>query len=187
MITKEILQQFCATDPSRAYLYKPFTIGDYSFAGDGRILVRVPKMDFPPLVETDQTKLAVERITYYFAHDMSDGNYKPMPVEDEKGWGDECGDCEGKKRITHLTCDTCGSTTDLKCEIACPACDGVGKILWQFEVIFNGQRLNAYYLRKLHSLPNVTIANSLDEMGHLSFKFDGGDGRLMPMRAKTTT
>ena len=39
------LQKFCGRETSRAYLMKPFTHGAYSWATDGHIIIRVPRID----------------------------------------------------------------------------------------------------------------------------------------------
>jgi len=44
-MTLDELQTFCSTDPGRANLAVPWTRGDYTWATNGKILVRVPAID----------------------------------------------------------------------------------------------------------------------------------------------
>src|SRR3990167_7705159 len=39
------LQQFCSKDKERPHLMTPFTIGDFSYATNGHIIVRVRRLD----------------------------------------------------------------------------------------------------------------------------------------------
>lgn len=184
MITKELLKEFCGQDEAQDFLMEPFTVGEFTYACDARIVVRVPRIEGVNHSRPIPQSLA-DRIVGFFSR-QAESAFVPIPVEPPERWGKPCSVCDGKGRTRNLECDCCGSTLELKQEIICESCED-GSVLCNFPVSFGDQSLNAFYLRKLALLPGVTMANSANISEPLVFKFDGGDGRLMPMKTEGKT
>lgn len=73
MITKEILQPFCGTDETRYVLQQPFARGDFTYATDGRILVRTERF---PEMENELTMSATDGM---FTPQVIAQSLEPMP------------------------------------------------------------------------------------------------------------
>ena len=56
------LQQFCSTDGTRWYLTKPFSMGEFSFATNGHILVRQPRRADVPDIDAKAPKFDPSRV-----------------------------------------------------------------------------------------------------------------------------
>lgn len=173
------LQQFCATDKTRPYLLKPFSAGEWSWATNGHIMVRVPRRsDVPERAKHGEPD--VEKVIADTAEKLQ-GDFVPLPKvefpprdEDEE----ECENCDGSGKA-HSCPD---------CECKCEECGGTG--LYQpyrdvsvgiGEAIYSGK-----YVALLQSLPGpIRIRTSPEYPAH--FTFDGGEGWLMPMSGQRGT
>jgi hypothetical protein len=127
------LTLFCAAsgDP-RIYLTRPFSIGDYTLASNGHILIRIDRRDDIPPPEDMPEKAA------YAAVSQPDIAYKKLGTEtgslrlaDFDPELVECDDCTGTGQ-TH-TCPECGGngTTDIWTswdKEPCYTCDGSGAV-----------------------------------------------------------
>lgn len=171
-ISLELLQTFCGTDESQIVFTKPFSDDLWTYASDGRILVRVPKMEHPA---NEAPKLAemLPKVQEIFSSEISDGNFMELPKEPEHRWGEECDACDGTgKTSTERDCDNCYE----------------GRKFGDLAIDFGTQKLNPIYLLKLAELPNVRAACAKDlsdlssNKAAVTFVFDGGDGRLMGMK-----
>jgi hypothetical protein len=159
------LEKFCSTDLTRPYLMKPFTIGEWTYATNGRICVRVPAMAEWPSIE--KTIAAPE----LFAAPVTE--FRPLPkIEfpppDED---DECESCNGR-----------GCEHDCPdCECICEQCNGTGEVPPYSNVsveIGNGIYAGRY-IHLLQSLPSVEIGPP-HKRERMQFRFAGGEGCLMP-------
>jgi hypothetical protein len=107
------LMPFCATpNDMRGYLRQPFTLGQYTLASNGHILIRVDRTDAIP--ESD-----------YFPKSIAD-KIIPMPDKMHQKLGTET----GMMRLAEfepdlLNCCLCEGT---KLTHDCPACEGNGEI-----------------------------------------------------------
>lgn len=170
------LKPFCSENDIRYYLNAPFSEGEFSYASNGHILIRVPRRDDVPEVDEKSTmkgrvdKLLAEN-PFVAAVPIPD---IPPPVEAD------CYCCNGD------------GAHDYKCGGAppydCGECDGTGKQMdepgdstYPF-VDVGGTHFAPKYLRLIKSLPGYQF--SPIEGKASPFKFDGGEGLLMPMRKR---
>lgn len=129
-MTPEIdLKPFCEPeDGSRINLQQPFSQGNYTYASDARILIRVPRREGvaeggPNVGKTTPTleRALAERIFHPLpAYDVIPGEpARTRPCEDCKGsgWVKNCDWCEG---TGSGECPTCGHEDD------CKECGGRG-------------------------------------------------------------
>ncbi len=198
-MTLEQLKPFCSRDLTRTGILEPFTVGPYTYATDGRIIVRVPAIPDAPQ-PADHPKQPDE----VFPRDTG---YKPVLLP--PGWREfkpairHCSDCGGfgyYKTCTACdgagsqTCDHCNNTEN--CELCqgsgyiadsnrnatmCDNCDGRGEYEATFAVSLNAGAcaVTLHYLRLVHTLPGAKLRYRGEKMP-LLIDFDGGDGVLMP-------
>lgn len=169
----ELLQKFCSTDPSRESLHHPITQGDYTYATDGRICVRVPAIEGAQFaLRPDFGAIWPASFDVYMPATLPDG------FDDMKDPATKCQTCQGRG---HVTCETCGH------DHACGDCDGDGFIIDLVPVPLSGGVCFAasHYLRLVMSLPGAAI-QCLDLTSPIRFTFDGGEGLLMPMKRYNT-
>lgn len=166
------LQPFCGTDECRFYLMKPFSRSGFTWATGGSIMIRVPcREDVPEL----EIKIAVERPL------AGIGNaefYRPQVELPSAQATERCPYCDGRGYL-HDCPD---------CQCKCTRCDGSGDLdLERVTSTGIGPHLYALnYIRQVLALPDVELAVMTAEMAGapLFFRFNGGVGALMPLRAK---
>lgn len=197
------LSKFCSLDPTRVVLNQPFTWGPWTYATDGRILVRVPaRGDEPAPLQGCPTADNVEgllnnaqpmpepvtlRLPEKLWEDL------PCPICKGKGKASACPTCEGSGEVTcsecnhEHDCDDChGSGLQVGGEKACEECNGGGLEFKPIPVKVGETAFAGHYLAKIVELPGVRFHLSVSS-GKLAacFYFDapGGEGRgiLMPM------
>lgn len=176
--TRAILREFCNGDERRPITCRPWSVGDYSYATNGHIIVRIPRIaDVPPPDDAKIEKTA-QQIDEWLAK-LADAKRDPVPRLDiPKGKSWRCDKCDG--RGTEHDCRDCG------CE--CDECDGTGTCHQTVMVAWRGTHINRNMWRLIAALPGSTIAASPPlppVMDHVSFAFDGGQGIVMPMRKPT--
>lgn len=159
------LQPFCSTDPLRPYLQKPFSRGEWTYATNGHVLVRVPKVADIPEGET-----AAEKVMTNIRPDADVSHLGEfiLPEPEEI----DCPTCEG--RGTEHDCPDC--------ECGCDACDSSGRAWKKNSVSLRGAVFDARYLSFVTALPNLTFQTNCHKTAPSLFKFDGGEGVIMPMR-----
>jgi hypothetical protein len=169
------LQPFCSTDVWRPYLLKPFRYKGYVYATDGLVMLRVA--DDESFVTTD--RVDAERVLA----GLQDATFLPAPaVALPPAPIDatiKCPDCDGRGK-EHKCPD---------CDCECEGCDGAGKIKIVSEVstMICGHIFNIANVRKVDALPGLEIAPASANVADLKpmlFRFAGGVGAMMPMRAK---
>jgi len=191
------LQDFCAKDEQKQNrLSKPFSHGKYSFASDGHMLIRVPRL-------LEVTKGLPDFMESKFTEFVTGDCLTPIPdYEQEKkkcsicrgtGKVEECPECKGIGEVYFqniyndyefecLTCNGHGEVSGGK--NACEECEGTGQVYadrWAGIDIGN-KRIGLRLLDKIKELPGVMLGNcSGDDKAPVMFRFDGGDGLLMPM------
>lgn len=62
-----------------------------------------------------------------------------------------------------------------------PCCGGLFNEIAK-PVPFGNQRISNFYLLKIKDLPEIELFNGIDAVSCLHFTFNGGEGKLMPMR-----
>ena len=179
------LKTYCSTDIQRKWVTKPFTVGDFTFATDGRILFRVPAIAEVP-EDPDATK-GSKGVMAMLDKDVVN-EYKPLPPFEPREPG-PCPGCDGRGKSEWVECPDCTERIHLDGQtIVCLECGGLGRRLKHddgnihlLSVDLGGTWISVKYYEILSKLPKLTIATNMDATGPLHFKFDGGDGLLMPM------
>lgn len=203
------LTLFCGNkDDNR--IGEPWSDGNFTFATDGKILVRVARradvgerLDAPAVMGTHVGD----------AFDKDPGAWHPLPALTVdpaacpccRGVGKAytCPECDGEGAVAPSTdfnvyvwqeCKTCKgvgqipkkiwlrmhrSESDIDAE--CEKCDGAGKV-WDDQAVEVGGALFAdRYLSWIAALPNAEIG-VFGPLDVARFRFDGGDGVVMPRR-----
>lgn len=176
------LQKFCDTSATRYHLEKPWSLGDYTYATDGKIGIRIARRSD---VEECAAAPNIEKL---FADAEARGPYVWVDVPGVTVEVVKCDDCEGRgwwseRNGTRNTCENC---------------DGEGAYKRREPVRFDIDGVavglsNVYLELILQSLPGAKIglikeaATTFDVSKPINgvpvkIKFDGGDGLLMPMR-----
>lgn len=167
MTTLEILDidlmPFCDDDPSRC-LDAPFSWGEWTYATNGHIAVRVPRLTEIP----ERQKAPNDKAEKIFSNNAAT-TYEPLPKVDLTP--SQCKQCGGRGRM-HECPD---------CECECTLCYGSGEadqIVKIGHLLFAGE-----YIRRMQALPGIEIGNLPNKADDpLLFRFTSGEGLLMPRR-----
>ncbi len=162
------LKKYC-DDPKngRYQLSEPWSDDKYTYASNGHILVRVPKFSDSSKRKDSPTGLGKKSFDEIFKAEPV--KWFSIPTVHPKH--QDCEDCNGKGKFKYH-----GET------VQCEECDGKGKYLRHISVDIGGVAFSDVYLSWIAELPNSTIGPfKVDEPAR--FKFDGGEGLLMPRRA----
>jgi hypothetical protein len=195
----EELQKFCSSNGGRYKLSTPFSLDGYTYACDGRIIIRIPEISE---ARRDNIPRGVTTVIPPSGDDWREVEYPP-------GWESfdspptKCESCNGVGRLPECfkcdgigECDHCGETCR-RCDgtgvdadgngwptAHCEDCDGTGTNETAFAVSLNrgGVMVNLKYIKLIASLPGSKLMHRGDETAVLRFEFDGGIGGVMPMR-----
>lgn len=162
------LKQFCGTDPFRPYLLTPFSAGDFSYATNGNLMVRIPRL--PELPEQDKIAKWDAPLEGIETRTFAPLPHGPIPDVPES----ECEVCSGRGR-DHECPD---------CECICGHCHGSGEARPKTSTTVRGNNYNIRYVAMMLALPGAEPAEKTEEGKPLLFKFDGGVGAIMPLRGK---
>lgn len=108
-----VLQQFCARDPFRSWMAAPFSRGAYTWATDGKIMVRTPRLaDVPehldaPAAETVWREAPSTQWRQPLLRKLPDLKMVGCDVCDGRGTKHECPGCECK-------CSECNGAGELE-------------------------------------------------------------------------
>lgn len=165
------LLPFCATGRDaeiRSFLAVPWSLGDYTYATNGHILVRVARdASAPPNADNKFATSFRKAFLPGFERQLAERTFAPLP-----GWrvipadpGRPCDPCEGDD-----------------CEI----CGGDGVIGQRDEIAaFPTQQFSLGYIGMIAPLPQLTVAFGGGASSHidsaLMFRFEHGVGALMPI------
>jgi hypothetical protein len=178
------LMKFCGIDDVREFLHTPFSDKDYTYATNGHVCIRVP------LIEEWKDKTAPINPNEKLFKDL--GRYRtfiPIPAVPETALFEQCPEC----RDTVNQCETCGGSGEIECsecnqirecedcEGPCYKCSGSGKVYTEKNTPIRISVFNQAYVWLISQLPNCQIS-IIEKNGMAYFKFDGGDGCLMPLR-----
>jgi len=201
MIPEETLRLFCSTDKYRNALYNPFNVGAYTYATNGHYAIRI---DRDPKFDENEAKPAIEGI--WFSGTVEENQWLPVPTEKEMGEKNKCSLCGGSGKVKdcpdcdgegHITFFSSPSSTDYEVECKdcdgtgcidgdekrCIRCDGMGYCLTNKGIEVGSKLLSCMLLSVISKLPGVMIApDASPGLSAIPFRFDGGDGILMPMR-----
>lgn len=198
----EILKQFCR-NKEEGYgsnrISEPYSQGDHTYATNGWIAVRVPRVvDVPEREKTpDMTRLTWD-------HDELD-DWTDLPAYDTAN-AEECRHCKGTgKQQVCYECDGAGeldlesdyNSYTVECRTCrgdgiapgraehldpCERCHGIGKDLVT-PVAWGSGHLSMFLLEAIKGLPGVKLSQRREGEQPFRFVFDGGEGLVMPMRA----
>lgn len=191
------IKMFC--DPSRAKLSKPWSKGGYTYASDGKILIRVPRIE--GIAEgggPDVSKLILDYRGVEVWHPLPDltgiETHRTCPDCDGAGKYPECPDCDGDREVkytyeardgeTHTITGDCPVCESGSFDVVCKTCDGDRKVENRFtvEIADTGLRITVARIARLATLPNVTLGVSATDQDHVRIRFDGGCGITQTMR-----
>lgn len=199
----ETLKKFCYPDNMRPNLMEPFSRDGYTWASDGRIMIRVPEI--PGAVGH---KKAPDPWTAWLKKPLEEY----IPAELPQGWQEmeveyfECQTCQGTGQVYICPecegegvakCKCCGSENDCKtCEgaffvsaeqggrpVRCEDCNGETCRRKRTPVRLPGSDciIDLFYLKLVMELPGARLFRD-GSHDPLCFTFDGGEGVLMPIR-----
>jgi hypothetical protein len=194
----EILKEFCSAEESRPTLHTPFSRGECSYSTDGRIIIRVPRLDSvpersgAPLAEKLWSKARIDILKLKGWVEMPELPELQFNLCDDcfgSGMCEACPECEiiGSKSVDGV-CVECENKNFHNCEqFRCEACNGSGKHPVAKRVTLGNTDLNLIYLRKINRLKGLLFSPTMPSPNDpVPFKFDGGDGLLMPMRKEVS-
>ena len=165
------LMQFCERNGFRLWMAEPFGVGEYTYASNGVILVRVPRSDWP------SADLPSEVLPASFPQLMKwlDGSpaMAPLPAIPPGPFYKKCFWCAGSGEVQF---DCCGGHIG-----ECEECGGEGVIEKKTYYRFGTRSFNARYLRRIKALPDSRLAIKGPKMDGALFTFTGGRGLLMPV------
>lgn len=164
------LQKFCSEDETRVPLMKPWREGEFTYASDGRVVLRVPAELKDAVNTAAPTAAQLDKYFGIFGNGAGGLLWRKLPTLPEVKFG-ECETCHGDK--SHA-CD-CGHQHE------CPNCEGTGQIPDDGHLDIGPARFSCYYLRLIADLPNLEIAIR-GELDPMMLRFDGGVGVLMGMK-----
>jgi hypothetical protein len=165
------LDQFCCVEDDQRFaaLGQPWSAGEYTYATNGHILVRVPRRPDAPendLAPSDKAEAVIGK--------GYGGEFFPVPpVQLPPATEEKCPECGG--RGTEHDCPDC--------ECDCKGCDGAGAVQDRSWVEVGEAFFATGYVRRILGLPGLEISLSPTAKDPLSFKFDGGIGLLMPVES----
>lgn len=164
MMAEIDLQPFCSTDPFRPGINHPFSRGDWTYATDGIVLVRVPRReDVEEFPGAPHAERVIDGIPLLAA-------MKPLPAfvfpEPDK---EICRKCDGR-----------GSVHDCPdCNCECSRCRGSGSAPLVVTGAIGGTSYDARYLKLIAGLPQTRVPVSPPpRRDPMRFTFEGGEGLL---------
>jgi hypothetical protein len=191
-MNKDDLMPFC--EASRKGIAQPWSAGDYTYATNGRVLIRIPRLgDVPECAlapkaaqlfnqERGQVKRQLAEINFIFIPEIF------CPYCNGAGKLTECPECHGDGKVIatnfhndyEVDCATCGGTGKPP---LCEICVGTGKIISDEPHKVGKSWYQKIYLELLKTLPDCVLYESYPKpLSPAYFRFNGGDGLLMPMR-----
>lgn len=193
-LTAEQLQPFCSNDPHRFMLHAPFTRGEWTYATNGKIAIRVPKIEGVPEGEVGAEKVfpvSPRGVECLVPSDLPEDT--KLECTDCKGLGRtlKCSKCNGSGVFE---CDECGHVADCKIcngvgsipssqleHPACDVCDGLGHCFKPVSVQVGSARFFSNHLRLIAGLPELKILVNPTEGESSFFHFSGGEGVILPV------
>lgn len=152
------LTPFC--DPDIPGRERPWTRHGYTWATDGRILVRTEPQSF------------------------EDNPLAPNTSEVMKRY-QEIGVFESLPELPNASpCDNCSGQGEWKDGTICDDCDGGGKGITSCKIAVRWFDLR--FLERMAKLPGVEIIKAGAKPDVMSFRFNGGIGLLMPLTGPIT-
>lgn len=206
-VTIDTLRRFCAQDATRGALCSPFSRGPYTYASNGHICVRVPRMaDVPEYECAPPAEILFESIPDSGEWCQWPEHDKPGSIHDREHARsiDPCYACRGVG-CTPMDCPDCGGEGDHECSCGdfhvCGKCNGLGAVeavnssecnlcggdgrLFRQRVA--GLSIKGTYHRMVADLliepeHHQEPLKRPDGLQMVLFRFYGGHGVIMPLR-----
>ena len=192
----EILNKFCNKDKYRRNISTPFSIGDYTYATNGHVIIRVDKVESIGSVENS---LNPETLLTWDHSKIKE--WLPLPeysidISDKcrycrgTGKSEECSECEDEGFVEfsnshnnyEVECKTCeGFGTVVSEDIPCDNCGESGFNL-NSPINFKDKKVNVRYLELIKDLTSIALSPAGDPVEPIRFKFYDGCGFIMPMK-----
>lgn len=212
----QTLKPFCCEDPDKEGICKPYSWGEYTFATNGHMQIRVPRLADVPENEKAPA-IEFKESNFVGKHYLKEpAEWLPVPavtaipqicsVCEGTGEAAVCPECNGNQCVDFsntfneygsFDCKTCNADGQISLrgvkrlksynyhfeEIreACGSCT-FGKVWPMDGTVINGVKIKDQFLSLISDLPGVEIGVFSDPLEVVLFRFDGGDGLIMPMR-----
>lgn len=99
------LQRYCANDGDpREYLWRPWRAGEFVYATNGHLAVRVPAADFPDAAENSKAPKSIADLFASAFDGREERDFRAMP---ELPKLIKCLDCKGAGRLHSIKCPDC--------------------------------------------------------------------------------
>jgi len=209
VLTPIKLERYCATvDDTREHLKKPFRVGDWVYATNGHICIRVPSADFEADV-LDESQRINQTAPALFDKWLTEATYSPLP---ELAALESCYSCSGKGWHWAYRCEGCtdGEFVHRGHTYACQECENEpcfmagwitryreadrqptdvkrecamcgGRGFAEGSVELNGIPFELGYVHWAARLPGALFKTAGKE-DPAAFRWDGGEALLMPLR-----
>lgn len=165
------LKPFCSTKEHVLEIREPFPRGDFTYATNGHIMVRIPRRPEDAEVErAPHAEKLFDKAPLLALAPFPEINLPAAKIED-------CVECDGGTESPH-------SCPDCSCE--CPKCEGDGQVEVMTTIELNGAIFNTKYLRLIQALPGVLFPVAAPKAEGVRFTFDGGEGMVMPCNGHAT-
>lgn len=181
-------------------LCAPATIGGWTYATNGQIIIRVPFSDGCALHTPPPKFPSMDRLPWDHANldgwvdmpDISGLENEECPVCSGSGHVLICPECSGVG-VLHFSnfyneydveCKTCGGEEEIpggENDVCCTKCKSTGKVFAEIYVGWHRGKVNPHYVLMLSALDNVEFSTHGDINEVIRFRFDGGEGLLMPI------
>jgi hypothetical protein len=166
------LEKFCSCDPQHPVLHQPFSYGTWTYATNGHVMVRVLRCD-----GIAENPCAPNEGASRMFNSTGFPRYKPAPkfeLQEPFEWEEQI-ECWCRNGSLHH----CSS-----CTCKCTHCGGTGTFAkTNFRTTSIGKaHYNSKYISLMQSLPRLKLGQPYQRKP-LSFRFDGGEGLLMPCKS----
>ena len=164
-ISDRLLRRFCAPGFNSKGDWTPTTIGRYTYATNGDIMIRVPAMATYPRVTEGELR-GVTRLYAKTIPPMKGLKFTPLVLPAKPlGISADCHRCDGAKRVLH----------DGKRE-NCTVCDGTGRASSYDPVVLGYKFIAWHYLYLISLLQKPRIVSHPLATIMVPFRFTGGVG-----------
>jgi hypothetical protein len=168
------LEPFCHKGNYRWLdISQPFNYLGFTWATDGRIIVRVPQQDVPPPFPRVPSPELVSSV------------WEAYPAPGRACWS--ILPVDSVPKVKRVKCEACGGS-GIYVDVPCGECDGKRSIPKPVPCGLGNRVFSNLYLRiMIENLPHpieVATGYGSKEMP-LAFRFPGGQGLVMPMRSDT--
>lgn len=161
------LKPFCSTKEHVREIREPFPRGEFVYATNGHIMVRVPRQG--DMAEVERAPHAEKLFDKTPLLPLSPFPVLTIPPAKKV----ECANCGGGTESIHDCPD---------CNCVCTICGGAGEVEVQTTCEVNGAIFDTKYVRLIQTLPGVLFPTSPAKLEGNRFTFEGGEGMLMPCR-----